>query len=121
MLFFGLIAGLSRSRFPIDLGLFFFTNDALTEWALRKVGIRLIPDSLGESFVRAFVWITGVSILFTHWKDAAPAWLTPWLLPNAPCLSLLVGRSDVRFSPPSRRRSSGECCRGSGSRSHVAA
>ena len=32
MLFFGVIAGLLRSRFPIDLGMFlFFTNDELIE------------------------------------------------------------------------------------------
>jgi hypothetical protein len=91
MLFFGLIAGLLRSRFPIDLGLFFFfTNDALIEWVLRKVGIQLVPDSLGGTFVKAFVWMTGASILFTHWKDAAPAWLSSWLLPNAPW-SLIAG------------------------------
>jgi hypothetical protein len=91
MLFFGLIAGLVRSRFPIDLGLFFFfTNDQLIEWVLRKVGIRLVPDSLGASFVQAFVWVTGVSILVGQWKDAAPAWLVSWLPPNA-SWSLLAG------------------------------
>jgi hypothetical protein len=85
MLFFGVIAGLLRSRFPIDLGLFlFFTNDGLIEWALRKVGIWLVPDSLGATFVKAFVWVTGASILFTRWKDSAPAWLSWWRLPNAP-------------------------------------
>ena len=91
MLFFGVIAGLSRSRFPIDLGMFlFFTNDGLIEWVLRKVGIRLVPDSLGATFVKVFVWMTGVSILFAHWKDAAPAWLSWWLPSNAPW-SLIAG------------------------------
>ena len=91
MLFFGVIAGLLRSRFPIDLGMFlFFTNDGLIEWVLRKVGIRLVPDSLGATFVKAFVWTTGVSILFAHWKDAAPAWLSWWLPSNAPW-SLIAG------------------------------
>ena len=87
MLFFGIIAGFLRSRFPIDLGLFlffFFTNDGLIEWALRKVGIRLVPDSLGATFIKGFVWVTGASILFAHWKDSAPAWLSSWLPPNAP-------------------------------------
>ena len=85
MLFFGVIAALVRSRFPIDLGMFlFFTNDELIEWALRKVGIRLVPDSLGATFVKAFVWVTGVSILFTRWRNSAPAWLSSWLLPHAP-------------------------------------
>jgi hypothetical protein len=84
MLFFGVVAVVLRSRFPIDLGLFFFfTNDGLIEWVLRKVGIRLVPGSLGATFVKAFVWMTGVSILLTNWKDAAPAWLASSLPPNA--------------------------------------
>jgi hypothetical protein len=91
MLFFGVIAGLLRSRFPIDLGMFFFfTNDGLIEWVLRKVGIRLVPDSPGATSVKAFVWVTGASILFAHWKDSAPAWLSSWLPPNAPW-SLIAG------------------------------
>ena len=91
MLFFGIIAGLLRSRFPIDLGLFlFFTNDGLIEWGLRKVGIRLVPDSLGATFVTAFVWVAGASILFAHWKDVAPAWLSSWLSPDMPW-SLMAG------------------------------
>jgi hypothetical protein len=73
--------GLVGSRFPIDLGMFFFfTNDGLIGWVLRKVGIRLAPDSLGATFVKAFVWVTGASILFAHWKDSAPAWLSSWSL-----------------------------------------
>lgn len=91
MLFFGVIAGLLRSRFPIDLGLFlFFTNDGLIEWGLHKVGIRLVPDSLGATFVTAFVWVAGASILFAHWKDSAPSWLSSWLSPNMPW-SLIAG------------------------------
>jgi hypothetical protein len=83
MLFFGVIAGLSRSRFPIDLGMFlFFTNDGLIEWVLRRVGITFVPDSLGATFIKAFVWLTGASVLFAHWKHAAPAWLSSWLPPN---------------------------------------
>lgn len=84
MLFFGVIAGLLRSRFPIELGMFlFFTNDRLIEWVLRKVGIRLVPDSFGAAFTMAFAWATGASILFAHWKDSAPAWLSSWLPPDA--------------------------------------
>ena len=83
MLFFGVIAGLLRSRFPIDLGMFFFfTNDGLIGWVLRKVGIRLVPDSLGATFVKAFVWVAGASILFAHWKHSALAWMSSWLPPN---------------------------------------
>src|ERR1700738_2365798 len=91
MLFFGVIAGLLRSRFPIDLGMFFFfTNDGLIEWVLRKVGIRLVPHSLRATLVKAFVWVTGASILFAHWRDSAPAWLSPWLPPNL-SWSLIAG------------------------------
>ncbi|WP_051389840.1 hypothetical protein [Bradyrhizobium sp. Ec3.3] len=90
VLFFGLIAGLLRTRFPLDLGLFiFFTSERMTEWALRKVGIRLVPDSLGETFVHSFVWGTGASILLTHWRAAAPAWLVPLGLVDPPW-SMLV-------------------------------
>jgi hypothetical protein len=91
MLFFGVIAGLLRSRFPIDLGMFFFfTNDGLIEWVLRKVGIRLDPDSLGATFVKAFVWVAGASILLVLWKASAPAWLSSWLPPDM-SWSLIAG------------------------------
>jgi hypothetical protein len=83
MLFFGAIAGLVHSRFAIDLGLFFFfTNDGMIEWALRKVGIRLVADSIGATFVTGFVWVTCASILFVRWKDQAPAWLSLRLPPT---------------------------------------
>ena len=91
MLFFGAIAGLLRSRFPIDLGLFLFlTNDGLIAFVLRKVGIRLVPDSLGATFVAAFVWVAGASILFANWQNSAPAWLSSWLSPDMPW-SLIAG------------------------------
>src|SRR5258708_17638615 len=54
MLFFGVIAGLLRSRFPIGLGMFlFFTNDGLIERVLRKVGIRLVPPPPRSTFLQA--------------------------------------------------------------------
>jgi hypothetical protein len=77
MLFFGLVGALLRSRFPIDLGLFFFfTNDKLIGWVLRTVGIRLVPDSLGATFISAFVWVAGAWTLLVYWKESAPAWLS---------------------------------------------
>jgi hypothetical protein len=92
MLFFGIIAGLAQSRFPIDLGLFFFfTNHERIEWALRKVGIRLVPDSLGATFIGAFVWVTGASILFDRWKESAPAWLSSIGPPNPPPWYVIAG------------------------------
>ena len=106
MLFFGVIAGFMHSRFPIDLGLFFFfTNEGLIEWALRKVGIRLVPDSLGATFVKTFVWMTGLSLLLAKWQESAPAWLSSWLPPDASwsvlaaaalaCAVLVVGATAV--------------------------
>src|SRR5262249_41399324 len=85
MLFFGLIAAFLQTRFPIELGLFlFFTKDELMEWALRKVGIRLVPESLGANFISAFVWLSGASILFARWKGSAPAWLVSLGPPSPP-------------------------------------
>src|SRR5262249_54858084 len=65
MVLFGVISGMLRLRFPIDLGLFLFLTDRdLIERTLRRVGIELVPDTLGATFVEAFVWVTGASILF---------------------------------------------------------
>jgi hypothetical protein len=92
MLFFGVIAVVLRSRFPIDLGMFLFlTNDGLIEWGLRKAGIQLVAGSFGAAFVKPLVWVTGVSILSAHWKDSAPAWLSPWLPPPDLPWSFIVG------------------------------
>jgi hypothetical protein len=92
MLFFGSIGFLFRSRFPIELGLFFFVNnDDLREWALRKVGIRLVPGTLAPPFVQAFVWLTGASILFGRWKASAPAWMASWFPPPDTPWPVLAG------------------------------
>jgi hypothetical protein len=91
MLFFGLIAGVLKSRFPIELGLFvFFTNNDLIAWAFRKVGIQLAPESLGANFIGAFVWVTGAAILLTRWKESAPAWLTANMPPDPPPWSYIA-------------------------------
>lgn len=84
-IFFGVIAGLFQSRFPLALGVFLFVADErFIAWALAKVGIRFIPDSLGLAFIDAFVFFAGAWILITTWKESAPAWLlppagSPWL------------------------------------------
>ena len=81
MIFFGVIGLWFSSWFPVALGLFFFfTNDEFIEWVLQKVGIRLVPDTLGPEFIKAFVFFTGLWALLIYWKDSAPAWLLP---PNA--------------------------------------
>jgi hypothetical protein len=76
MIFFGVIGFLFSSWFPVALGLFFFfTNDEFIEWMLQKVGIRLVPDTLGPEFIKAFVFFTGLWALLIYWKDSAPTWL----------------------------------------------
>src|SRR5262245_41206389 len=84
LIFFGAIGLLFSSWFPVALGLFFFfTNDEFIEWALWRVRIRLVPDTLGPEFIKAFVFLLGLWALLAYWKDAAPAWLSPWLPPDA--------------------------------------
>jgi hypothetical protein len=84
MAIFGIIGFLVSSWFPIALGLFmFFTNDELIEWVLEKVGIRLVPDTLGPEFIKAFVFLFGLWILLASWKASAPEWLLPWIPPSA--------------------------------------
>ncbi len=57
----------------------FFTDGQFIEWALGQVGIRIVPDTLGSQFIRTFVFLVGLGLLFAKWKDSMPAWLTPWL------------------------------------------
>jgi hypothetical protein len=84
MIFFGVIGFLFSSWFPVALGIFlFFTDDEFIEWALRKVGIHLVPDTLGPEFIKASVFLFGLWTLLVYWQDSAPAWLSPWLPPSA--------------------------------------
>jgi hypothetical protein len=85
LMFFGAIGFWLSSWFPVALGLFlFFTNDDLIEWALCKAGIRLVPDTLGPEFIKAFVFLFGLWLLLAYWKESAPEWLLPWIPPSAP-------------------------------------
>ena len=80
----GLIGFFISSWFPVAVGLFlFFTDDDFIEWVLQKVGIRLVPDTLGPEFIKAFVFLLGLWILLVSWKDSAPAWLLPWIPASA--------------------------------------
>ena len=89
MIFFGVIGFWFSSWFPVALGLFFFfTNDEFIEWVLQKVGIRLVPDTLGPEFIKAFVFFTGLWALLVYWKDSAPAWLE---LPPSASWHLVAG------------------------------
>jgi hypothetical protein len=83
MVVFGLIGFFFSSWFPSALGLFlFFTNDDFIEWLLQKIGIRLVPDTLGPEFIKAFVFLFGLWTLLVAWKDSAPAWLLPRIPPS---------------------------------------
>jgi hypothetical protein len=83
-IFFGVIGILFWSWFPVALGAFlFFADEDFIEWALAKIGIRFVPDTLGPAFIDTFVFLAGTWALLTTWKDSAPAWLlppagTPW-------------------------------------------
>jgi hypothetical protein len=80
MVFSGVIGFLLSSWFPVALGLFlFFTDGAFIEWVLGKIGIRLVPDTLGSEFTKAFVFFSGSWILLAFWRESAPEWLLPWL------------------------------------------
>jgi hypothetical protein len=84
MLLFGVIGFLFSSWFPIALGLFLFvTDDGFLQWVFWKVGIQLVPDTLGPEFIKAFVFLFGLWTLLAYWSDSAPAWLLPWIPPTA--------------------------------------
>jgi len=84
MIFFGVIGLLFSSWFPVALGLFlFFTDGKFIEWTLWKIGIRLVPDTLGPEFIKASAFFSGLCILLAYWRGSAPEWLSPWLPPSA--------------------------------------
>ena len=89
-----LIGALFRSWFPLALGaFFFFADDAFIEWALQKIGIRFVPDTLGPEFINAFVFLTGAAVLVAHW--GAPKWLAPWLPPGNASWIFIAGAALV--------------------------
>ena len=90
-IFFGVIGVLSSSWFPLALGLLlFFPTDAFIEWALAKMGVRVIPDMLGENLIKTSVVIVGWGTLLAYWKQSAPVWLSPWV-PAPPSWSVVGG------------------------------
>jgi hypothetical protein len=85
LMVFSVVALFVGSRFPLDLGMFlFFTDDEFIVWVLGKIGIRLVPDTLGTNFVRFFVWLIGLAVLLAVWSASAPAWLSSWLPTQPP-------------------------------------
>jgi hypothetical protein len=82
-LFFGIVGAVLSSRLPLLIGaMLFFSSDDFIAWALGKVGIRLVPDSLGANFVSAAVFLTCAWVALTYGRDSLPAWLSEWLPPR---------------------------------------
>lgn len=80
MIIFGLVGFLLSSWFPVALGLLlFFPTDEFIEWVLAKMGVRVIPDMLGQNLINASVFIAGWGTLLAYWKQSAPVWLSPWV------------------------------------------
>jgi len=76
-LFWGIIGAVLSSRIPLAVGaILFFSNDDFIAWVLRKVGIRLVPDSFGANFINAFVFLTGMGALLVYCGASLPAWLS---------------------------------------------
>jgi hypothetical protein len=91
MMLFGLIGLVFQSRFPLCLGVFFFFSDGeFVEWVLRKLGIRLEPDTVGSDAIKSLPFFFGWAALLAYWKDTLPAWLVP-SMPATMSLSFLVG------------------------------
>jgi TIR domain-containing protein len=83
LIVFGFVGALLSSWFPVVIGLLlFFPADAFIEWALAQVGIRLVPDTLGPQFIKAFVFMAGWLAMLVYWKRSAPTWLLPWIPPS---------------------------------------
>src|SRR5262249_9504878 len=88
----GVVGAFFSSWFPIALGLFlFFTNDEFIEWVLEKIGIRLLPDTLGAEFIKALVFMLGLAALLAYWRESAPQWLLAWIPPGTPPWSAVGG------------------------------
>jgi hypothetical protein len=86
---FGIIGIVFWSWFPLALGwFFFFTDERFIEWALGKVGVRLVPDTIGSQAVRTFVFLAGLGALCAKWKDSVPALLAPWVPIDASWLQM---------------------------------
>ena len=91
LVFFSLAGLVFSSQLPIDIGAFLLLTDGeLIEWLLQKAGVRFVPGTLGREFIRVFAFLIGLWVLLFYWRDSAPAWLSPWLPPDA-SWSVLVG------------------------------
>jgi hypothetical protein len=80
LIFFSLVGAVFSSPLPAAFGAFLFLTDGeLTEWGLRKIGIRLVHGKLGPEFIKFFVFLIGLSVLLVSLRESAPGWLSSWL------------------------------------------
>jgi hypothetical protein len=77
---FGIIALLFQSRVPLYLGAFlFFTDGERIESALRAIGIRLEPDTIGPDLIKGFASLFGWFALLASLRASVPSWLAAWI------------------------------------------
>jgi hypothetical protein len=80
---FGVIALLFQSRIPLYLGAYLFLTDGeRIEHALRVVGIRFEPDTVGPDIVKGFASLFGWFALLASLRGSVPAWLAAWMPPD---------------------------------------
>jgi hypothetical protein len=80
---FGVIALLFQSRIPLYLGAYLFLTDGeRIEHALRVVGIRFEPDTVGPDIVKGFASLFGWFALLASLQGSVPAWLAAWMPPD---------------------------------------
>ena len=88
---FGIIALLFQSRIPLYLGAFlFFTDGERIESALRAIGIRLEPDTIGPDLIKGFASLFGWFALLASLRASVPSWLGAWM-PTATSWSAMAG------------------------------
>jgi hypothetical protein len=77
---FGIIALLFQSRVPLYLGAFlFFTDGERIESALRAIGIRLEPNTIGPDLIKGFASLFGWFALLASLRASVPTWLAAWM------------------------------------------
>ena len=80
---FGVIALLFQSRIPLYLGAYLFLTDGeRIEHALRVVGIRFEPDTVGPDIIKGFASLFGWFALLASLRGSVPACLAAWMPPD---------------------------------------
>jgi hypothetical protein len=80
---FGVIALLFQSRIPLYLGAYLFLTDGeRIEHALRVVGIRFEPNTIGPDIIKGFASLFGWFALLASLRGSVPACLAAWMPPD---------------------------------------